>query len=259
MPLEGLPLTLEAMLSTLLLESPLSSFKVDANTNRTVVILRFVSTTGDQHGGPTSQSSATFKRKSASQIERDRKRTVSFQQQQQQQQQQQIQQQHFQASDNELQEISLPASTSFSSQPTPLGLSSIEIVNTPLRSPTESRASRGVRSNTHQTAQNTDEATRMAHRVSSNTQHECTVSKQQTVQISCGGGGESGADNTAEQGDVISQATSLESSLSQLLEHVTVQHRQIQQQQQRQQQELASRHGTGRPPPSRYPLRSLRK
>ena len=264
MPVEGLPSSLEAMLSMLLTENSVTSFKVEANANKTVVVLRFASTTGGQDGAATTQSSAAFKRKSASQIERDRRRAETFQQQHQQQQEQQQPQpprQLQQASQTEIQELSLPTSTVFTSAIPSLGLPSSAVVNTPRRRPISSRANHVMHGNTQQQpAHSTDGLTHV--RASTNSTPQECASKQRTVSSDCGGGGGGGGDNKTDEGDVTpSQAAVLRTSITQLLEqctHVSSQHRQMLQLQQQQQQELASMCGTDRPPPSRYQLRSHR-
>jgi hypothetical protein len=74
MPLNGLPLTLERLLDALLQENAVSSFRVDCNSNdKTTVILR-LSPTGDDAMAADTLSTATYRRKSQAQINRDRKR-----------------------------------------------------------------------------------------------------------------------------------------------------------------------------------------
>ena len=263
MPLEGLPSTLEVMLTTLLQENAVTSFKVESNTSRTVVVLRFTSGTGQQHGGATTthQSSASFKKKTASQIARDRERAEAFQlQNQQQRHQQQPQQQPSkrQASPTEIPQQSLSASCLFSPKDTPVGLRNSDVVNTPLRSPSVARANRELPrdSQLKPPAIAIHEETHVAQRVATNTQQE-SVSTHRVVSGACGGGGDDNSDDL----DIDEQAAaSLKNAMSQLLEEcsrLSQQHQQMNQQQQRQHQEIVNMQATGRPPPpSRYHLRS---
>ena len=266
MPLEGLPSSLEAMLTTLLMENVVNSFKIDVNDNRTVVILRLSSTTGDQHGGATSTSSATFKRKTASQIERDRQRAQQFQQQQLQQQnqhrQQPLQHQH-QASDVvQIDEHSLPTSL-FTSQDAPLGLptTTTHVVNPPRRRPVSSRANR-EKDDTHQIQQPTRHGPteEEAHEVIINsnfTQQECVPKQHTTPQhaVSKPRDGEDGGEVDS------STMASIKDSVSHLLEQLNHQQQQTQQLQQQHHRELTSRYwpDSDRPPPPRYHLRSYRE
>jgi len=258
MPLEGLPSTLEAMLAALLQENAVQSFKIDYNSSKTVVVLRFTPETGQQHGATSTQSSVSFKKKSASQIVRDKERAEAFQQQQRHQQQQQQHQLVHQASELEVQEHSLSTPCLFTSDAIPAGLRNSDVINKPRHSPTASRANREVhRAPQLQPAFDREEDTHVQC-ATINTQQSC-ASKQRArvVADSCSGGGDGNNDDR----DIDEQAAaSLKDSMSHLLEEcsrLSQQHQQMNQQQRRQHQEIVNMQATGRPPPpSRYHLRS---
>jgi len=256
MPLEGLPSTLEAMLTALLQENAVQSFKIDYNNSKTVVVLRFTPETGQQHGATTTQSSVSFKKKNPSQIARDRERAEAFQQQQRHQQQQQQHQSVHQASELEIQEHSLSTTCLLTSDGIPLGLRNSEVVNKPRHSPTASRGNREVHRAPQQAFARVEDTHVQC--ATTNTQQSCeSKQRARVVSDSCSGGGDGNNDDR----DIDEQAAaSLKDSMSQLLEEcsrLSQQHQQMNQQQRRQHQEIISMQATGRPPPpSRYHLRS---
>ena len=263
MPVEGLPSSLEAMLNALLAENPVSSFKVEAGASRTVLVLRFSSTTGQHGGNTTLPSSASYKKKNPAQIARDQRRTEAFQEQQrqqlqhtqllqqqqeqqqqeQQQQEQQQQEQQHQASEVDLEDRARPSL--FTSRDFPLCLSTND-VNTPCQRPVTARAASERPSHPEQPPIHT---TCKEKRVAETTQHERRPRQPQhsAASNSCSDGG----DNNGTLGGILDSVAEQCSFLSQ-------QQQQIEQQQQRHQQELATMFQTDRPPPF-YQLRTRRK
>jgi len=253
MPVEGLPSSLEAMLNALLAENPVTSFKVEAGASRTVLVLRFSSTTGQHGGNTTLPSSASYKKKNPAQIARDKKRTETFQEQQRQQlqqtqilqqqqeqqhQEQQQQEQQHQASEVDLDDRARPSL--FTSRDFPLCLSTND-VNTPCQRPVTARATSERPIHPEQPPIHTSKEKCVAE----TTQHKRRPRQPQhsAASNSCSDGGDNGTlggilDSVAEQCSFLSQ-----------------QQQQIEQQQQRHQQELAS---MCRPPPF-YQLRTRRK
>jgi len=79
MPFQRLPRALEQLLDNLLDENVVSSFRVDSNPRKTTLILRFSSISEDVMAAdpvtsrPTT-TTATFRRKSQAQVDRDRRR-----------------------------------------------------------------------------------------------------------------------------------------------------------------------------------------
>jgi len=253
MPVQGLPSSLEAMLNAMLQENSVTSFKVEAGASRTVLVLRFSSTTG-QHGDDTTQS-ASFRKKNPAQITRDRRRVEAFQQQQQQQRHtlQQQKEQH-QASAVDIQEETLPKSL-FTSQDIPVGLS-ISDVNTPCRRPTTAREVSDRERPIHTQQPPLHTASKQAH-VQSEQQRRPPHSQQcVVVPNSCGDGG----DGNAASKDDINIVGGLLQSVAEQCDFLSQQQRQIDQQQQRHQQELANMFKTDRPPPPpSYQLRPRHK
>jgi len=76
MPLDGLPKALESMLTILLQENDMSSFKIETAGSKTVVVLRLQSTTSGHD--PVNNTATTYRRKCPSQVYRDRKRAETF-------------------------------------------------------------------------------------------------------------------------------------------------------------------------------------
>jgi len=253
MPVQGLPSSLEAMLNAMLQENSVTSFKVEASASRTVLVLRFSSTTG-QHGDDTTQS-VSFRKKNPAQITRDRRRVEAFQQQQQQQKHtlQQQKEQH-QASAVEIQEETLSKSL-FTSQDIPVGLS-ISDVNTPCRRPTTSREVSDRERPIHTQQSPLHTASKQAH-VQREQQRRPTHSQQRVVvPNSCGDGG----DGSAAGKDDINIVGGLLQSVAEQCDFLSQQQRQIDQQHQRHQQELANMFKTDRPPPPpSYQLRPRHK
>jgi len=254
MPVQGLPSSLEAMLNAMLQENSVTSFKVEAGASRTVLVLRFSSTTG-QHGDDTTQS-ASFKKKNPAQITRDRRRVEAFQQQQQQQRHtlQQQKEQHQASAVDIQEEITLPKSL-FTTQDIPVGLS-ISDVNTPCRRPTTAREVSDRERPIHTQQPPLHTASKQAH-VQSEQQRRPPHSQQcVVVPNSCGDGG----DGNAASKDDINIVGGLLQSVAEQCDLLSQQQRQIDQQQQRYQQELANMFKTDRPPPPpSYQLRPRHK
>jgi hypothetical protein len=75
MPSSGLPASLESLLRSLFEANTLSSFKIESKEEKTFVVLRLTSVSGEQHGAKSDSHTVTaFRRKSPAQVARDKRR-----------------------------------------------------------------------------------------------------------------------------------------------------------------------------------------
>ena len=77
MPVVGFPTTLESVLNTLVSQPGLSSYKIAANPDSTTVVLRFTNM-ADGQGLTTVEPTTCWRKKSASQLRRDRTRFGAY-------------------------------------------------------------------------------------------------------------------------------------------------------------------------------------
>jgi hypothetical protein len=76
MPLQGLPTSLENLLHYVLKENKISSFKLECQGEKSVVVLRLTALTEQE--AAMADTSTTFRRKSPSQVKRDKRRAEQF-------------------------------------------------------------------------------------------------------------------------------------------------------------------------------------